>query len=220
MEYLEKTTPKGGSWVNNPKFVVSLLKAWWGPAATKENDFAYAYQPKREKADAYSQQHFIVGMLQKKVKGFIVMGKSRAVDTPNAKMSRQAVRSLDWLVVVDLFETDTAAVWKERGVDPKSSQVEVFFIPGAPAAEKDGSITNTMRMAQWHVKAVEPPGDARSDAAFLLDLGNRLKALYKGSKAKKDRPVLDLVWDYQPQGPNQKPTMSLVLNRYSGYATA
>src|SRR5207249_3274878 len=40
-DYLEKTTPKGGYWVNNPKFVVSLLKAWWGPAATKENDYAY-----------------------------------------------------------------------------------------------------------------------------------------------------------------------------------
>ncbi|MBI2162083.1 MAG: formate dehydrogenase-N subunit alpha [Candidatus Rokubacteria bacterium] len=219
MEYLEKTTPKGGFWVNNPKFVVSLLKAWWGPAATKENDFAFEYLPKREKADAYSHQHFIVGMHQKKVKGFICMGQNPAVDSPNAKMSRQALRNLEWLVVVDLFETDTAAVWKEPGIDPKSSQVEVFFVPGAPAAEKDGSITNTMRLAQWHVKAVEPPGDARSDAAFIVDLGNRLKELYKGSNAKKDRPLLDLVWDYQPQGPKKEPTMELVLKECNGYAT-
>src|SRR3989454_599122 len=140
-DYLEKTTPKGGYWVNNPKFVVSLLKAWWGPAATKENDYAYDYLPKREKADAYSHQHFLVGMYEKKVKGFICMGQNPAVDSPNAKMARQAMRNLEWMVVVDLFETDTAAVWKEPGVDPKSSQVEVFFIPGAPAAEKDGSLT-------------------------------------------------------------------------------
>jgi formate dehydrogenase major subunit len=218
-DYLEKTTPKGGYWVNNPKFVVSLLKAWWGPAATKDNDFAYDYMPKREKADAYSHQHFCVGMLQKKVKGFIVMGQNPAVDSPNAKMSRQAFRNLDWLVVVDLFETDTAAVWKEPGVDPKSSQVEVFFIPGAPAAEKDGSITNTMRLAQWHVKAVEPPGDARSDAAFIVDVGNRVKALYKDSKAKRDRQIVDLVWDYQPQGPKKEPNMELVLKECNGYAT-
>ena len=218
-EYLEKTTPKGGYWVNNPKFVVSLLKAWWGPAATKANDYAYDYLPKREKADAYSHQHFIVGMLEKKVKGFISMGQNPAVDSPNAKMSRQALRSLEWLVVADLFETDTAAVWKEPGIDPKSSQVEVFFLPAAPAAEKDGSITNTMRMAQWHVKAVEPPGEARSDAAFIVDLGNRVKALYAASKAKKDRPVLDLVWDYQPQGPKREPTMELVLKECNGYAT-
>src|SRR2546425_8191237 len=161
-DYLEKTTPKGGYWVNNPKFVVSLLKAWWGPAATTANDYAYDYLPKREKADAYSHQHFVVGMYEKKVKGFICMGQNPAVDSPNAKMARQALRNLEWMVVVDLFETDTAAVWKEPGIDPKSSQVEVFYIPGAPAAEKDGSITNTMRMAQWHGRAVQPPGDRRS----------------------------------------------------------
>jgi formate dehydrogenase major subunit len=219
MDYLEKTTPKGGFWVNNPKFVVSQLKAWWGPAATKENDFAYDYLPKREKGDAYSHQHFLVAMLKKQVKGFIVMGQNPAVDSPNAKMARTAIRTLEWMVVVDLFETDTAAVWKEPGIDPKSSQVEVFFIPGAPAAEKDGSITNTMRLAQWHTKAVEPPGDARSDAAFIVDVGNRLKALYKDSKARKDRPVLDLVWEYQPQGPKKEPKMELVLKEINGYAT-
>jgi formate dehydrogenase major subunit len=218
-DYLEKTTPKSSFWVNNPKFVISQLKAWWGDAATKENDFAYEYLPKREKADAYSHQHFHTEMLKKKVKGFIVMGQNPAVDSPNAKMSRQAVRNLDWLVVVDLFETETAAVWKEPGLDPKSSQVEVFFIPAAPAAEKDGSLTNTMRLIQWHVKAVEPPGDARSDAAFIVDVGNRLKKLYAGSKAKKDRPVLDLVWDYKPEGPKQEPKMELVLKEINGYAT-
>src|SRR3989441_10909715 len=142
-----------------------------------------------------------------------------AVDSPNAKMARQAFRNLEWMVVVDLFETDTAAVWKEPGIDPKSSQVEVFYIPGAPAAEKDGSITNTMRMAQWHVRAVEPPGDARSDAAVIVDVGTRLKALYAGSKARRDRPVLDLVWDYQPQGSKQEPNMELVLKECNGYAT-
>src|SRR3989449_2251770 len=152
-------------------------------------------------------------------KGFLCMGQNPAVDSPNAKMARQAMRNLEWMVVVDLFETDTAAVWKEPGVDPKSSQVEVFFIPGAPAAEKDGSLTNTMRMAQWHVKAVEPPGDARSDAAFIVDVGNRVKELYKDSKPKKDRPVLDLVWDYQPQGPKKEPNMELVLKECNGYAT-
>jgi formate dehydrogenase major subunit len=218
-DYLEKTTPMGGFWVNNPKFVVSLLKAWWGPAATKNNDFAYDYLPKREKADAYSHQHFLVGMYKKVVTGFICMGQNPAVDSPNAKMARTALRNLDWLVVVDLFETETAAVWKEPGTDPKSSAVEVFFIPGAPAAEKDGSITNTMRLAQWHTKAVEPPEDARSDAAFVVDLGNRVKALYKDSKASKDRPVLDLVWDYQPEGSKKEPRMELVLKECNGYAT-
>src|SRR5438445_10791910 len=76
-----------------------------------------------------------------------------------------------------------------------------------------------MRMAQWHVRAVEPPGDARSDAAFIVDVGTRLKAPYAGSKARSGRPVLDLVWDYQPQGPKQEPNMELVLKEYDGHPT-
>src|SRR2546428_11165068 len=105
-------------------------------------------------------------MLEKKIKGFICMGQNPAVDSPNAKMARQALRNLEWMVVVDLFETDTAAVWKEPGIDPKSSQVEVFYIPGAPAAEKGGSITNTMRRARGHGRAGQPPGDGRVGTAF------------------------------------------------------
>ncbi len=221
-EYLEKTTPKTSFWSNNPKFVVSQFKAWWGDAATKENNFAYDYLPKREKADAYSHQHFIIGMYKGQVKGFICMGQNPAVDSPNAKMTRAGLRNLEWMVVVDLFETDTAAVWKDpTAPDAKNSKVEVFFIPAAPAAEKDGSLTNTMRLAQWHLRAVEPPGDARSDAAFIYDLGLRLKELYKGSKAAKDRPILDLVWDYEhdPKDPKKEPKMELVLKEINGYAT-
>ena len=134
-------------------------------------------------------------------------------------MVRGAMRNLKWLVVVDIFETETAQVWKEPGLDPKSSQTEVFFVPAAPAAEKDGSLTNTMRLVQWHQKAVESPGDARSDAAFIVDLGNRLKKLYAESKEKKDRPILDLVWDYKPEGPKQEPNIELVLREINGFAT-
>ena len=115
------------------------MKAWWGDAATAENDYAYDYLPKREIADAYSHQHFMVGMRAGAVQGFICQGQNPAVDSPNAKMVRGAMRNLKWLVVADLFETETAQVWKEPGVDPAGCQTEVFFIPAAPAAEKDGS---------------------------------------------------------------------------------
>ena len=218
-EYLDRTTPTSGYWVNTPKFVVSQLKAWWGDAATAENDYAYDYLPKREIADAYSHQHFMVAMRAGLVQGFICQGQNPAVDSPNAKMVRGAMRNLKWLVVADLFETETAQVWKEPGVDPASCQTEVFFLPAAPAAEKDGSLTNTMRLVQWHRRAVDPPGDARSDAAFVVDLGNRVKRLYAGSTARKDRPILDLVWDYRPTGPKQEPDMEWVLREINGFAT-
>lgn len=220
-DYIEKETPKSGFWVNKPKYLISLLKAWYGDAATKENDWAYDYLPKRASADAYSHQHFLVDMYKGIVKGFICIGQNPAVDSPNAKLARAAIRNLDWLVVQDLFETETSVCWKEPGIDPKTVKTEVFLLPGAPSSEKDGSLTNTMRLIQWHVRAVEPPGDARSDAAFLYDLGLRLKALYKGSKAKKDRPILDLVWDYQhdPKDRKREPKMELVLKEVNGYAT-
>jgi formate dehydrogenase major subunit len=217
--YLDRITPAGGYWVNTPKFIVSQLKAWWGDAATRENDYAYDYLPKRQMADAYSHQHFMAGMRASVVQGFICQGQNPAVDSPNAKMVRAAMRNLKWLVVADLFETETAQVWKEPGVDPASCQTEVFFIPAAPAAEKDGSLTNTMRLVQWHRRAVEPPGDCRSDAAFIVDLGSRLKRLYSGSTARKDRPILDLTWDYRPEGAKQEPDMELVLREINGFAT-
>src|SRR4029453_6783399 len=153
------------------------------------------------------------------VKGFICQGQNPAVDSPNAKMVRDAMRNLKWLVVADLFETETAQLWKEPGVDPKSCQTEGVFIPAAPAAEKDGSLTNTMRLVQWHQKAAEAPGDARSDAAFIVDLGTRLKQLYASSKEAKDRRILDLVWDYQPDGAKQEPKMEVVLREINGFAT-
>ena len=150
------------------------------------------------------------------------------MDSPNSKMGRKGVANLEWLVVQDLFVTETAEFWKEKGVhskdqsvDPQSIKTEVFLLPGAPAAEKDGSLTNTMRLIQWHAKAVDPPGDARSDAAFFYDLGLRLKKLYAVSKAKKDRPILDLVWDYQhdPKDRKVEPKIELVLKEVNGYAT-
>jgi len=228
-DFIDKETPKSGYWVTKTAHIISQLKAWYGDAAKKENDWAYDYIPKRASADDYSHQHMLVAMNEGKVKGFICIGQNPAVDSPNAGMGRKGFAKLEWLVVQDLFETETSAFWREKGVhdkdkgvDPKTIQTEVFLLPGAPAAEKDGSITNTMRLLQWHSKAVEPPGDARSDAALVYDLGLRLKKLYAGSNAKKDRPVLDMLWDYQHNADDRKvePKMELVLKEVNGYATA
>src|SRR5439155_1559365 len=140
--YLEKETPKGGFWVNRPKFMVSLLKAFYDDAATKDNDFGYQWIPKRASADAYSHQHMFVDMYNGIIKGFLADGQNPAVGGPNAKLARAAMQRLDWLVVVDIFLTETAEVWKEPGKDPKEVKTEVFFIPAAPAAEKDGKLIN------------------------------------------------------------------------------
>ena len=215
--WLEKETPKGGFWVNRPKFMVSLLKAWFGDKATAENEYGYQWLPKRASADAYSHQHMFVDMYKGIIKGFLADGQNPAVGGPNAKLARAALGKLDWLVVKDIFLTETAEFWKAPGVSGKDIKTEVFFLPAAPSAEKDGSLTNTMRLIQWHEKAVNPPGDVTSDAEFFVSLAKRLQKMYAGSKKERDKGFLAASFEY---GDNPKePNMELVLKEVNGYAT-
>jgi formate dehydrogenase major subunit len=96
----------------------------------------------------------------------------------------------------------------------------VFFFPAAAHTEKDGSFTNTQRLLQWHHKAVEPPGDARSELDFMFKLGRRLKALYAASADPKDRPIRDMTWDYPTVGPLQEPDAHAVLREINGYTVS
>jgi formate dehydrogenase major subunit len=215
--YLDKETPKGGFWTNKPKFMVSLLKAFYGDAATKDNEFGYQWLPKRASADAYSHQHMFVDMYEGKIKGFLADGQNPAVGGPNAKLAREAMAKLDWLLVVDIFLTETAEFWKAPGVNGKDIKTEVFFLPAAPAAEKDGSLTNTMRLIQWHERAVKPPGDVRSDADFFCGLAHRLQKLYAGSKKERDKGFLAANFTYGAKP--DEPEMVEVLKEINGVAT-
>ena len=118
------------------------------------------------------------------VKGMFALGQNPAVGGQNAGFQRKALAKLEWLVVRDLYETETASFWKDspevRNGDLRTEdiQTEVFFLPASAAPEMDGSFTNTQRLAQWHEKAADPPGDARSDIWFTFHLGQRLKQVY------------------------------------------
>jgi formate dehydrogenase major subunit len=216
--YIDKETPKGGYWVNKPKFFVSLLKAFYGDAATEKNDYGYDWLPKRASADAYSHQHIFVDMYNGKIKGFLADGQNPAVGGPNAKLARSAMQRLDWLVVADIFLTETAEVWRAPGTNPSDVKTEVFFLPMAPAAEKDGSLTNTMRLIQWHEAAVKPPGHCSSDAALIVRLAQRLQKRYAGSKKSRDQGFLAANFTYGTNA--DEPDMQLVLKEINGYATA
>src|SRR6266568_338786 len=124
---------------------------------------------------------------------------------------------LDWLVVKDIFITETAAVWKAPGTDPKDVKTEVFFIPAAPAAEKDGSLTNTMRLIQWHEKAVDPPGDVQTDAQFICTLAHRLQKMYASSKKERDKGFRAANFTYGAKPDH--PEMVEVLKEVNGVAT-
>jgi len=198
-------------WSNGPRFFVTLMKAWYGAAATKENDYAFHYLPKS--SGNYAWIPLFEAMHAGKLQGLIVMGQNPAVGGPNARFERQALGKLKWMVVMDLFETETASFWKAPGVNPRDIQTEVFLLPAADAMEKAGSIVTSGRRIQWRPKVASPPGVAREDIWILTQFVKALKELYKNSKDDKDRPILDLVWDY-----GDPPDVEKVAQEINGYA--
>ncbi len=198
-------------WANGPRFFLTLLKAWFGSAATKDNDFAYNYLPKS--SANYSWIPLFEAMYAGKIKGLICMGQNPAVAGPNARLERKALANLDWLVVMDLFETETATFWRAPGVDPKNTKTEVFLLPAADALEKAGSIVTSGRRIQWRPKVAAAPGAAKEDIWILDRLIKALKTLYKGATDAKDRPILDLVWDY-----GDPPDAEAIAREINGYA--
>jgi formate dehydrogenase major subunit len=198
-------------WANGPKFFVSLLKAWYGNAATKENEYAFNYLPKT--SGNYSWISLFETMYAGKIKGLVCMGQNPAVAGPNSRMERKALEKLEWLVAIDLFETETASFWKAPGVNSADIQTEVFLLPAADAVEKEGSIVSSGRRIQWRPKIASAPGDAREDLWILDRLAKTLKTLYKNSSSAQDRPILDLVWDY-----GDTPTAEAVAREMNGFA--
>jgi formate dehydrogenase major subunit len=226
-DYINLETQPTSYWSNFPKFIVSQLKAWYGEAAKPENDYAYDYLPKN--TGDHSHMPMFVEMMKGTIKGFFAMGQNPAVGGQNASYQRQALAKLDWLVVRDLYETETSTFWKDSPevhngkLKPEEIQTEVFFMPAAAVAEMDGSFTNTQRLVQWHEKAVDPEEDARSDIWFTVHLGLRLKKLYAESKLERDRPIQALLWDYMDPAANaewqikDEPSAELIIKEINGY---
>ena len=218
-DFLAKTTTKNSYWENKPKFVVSLLKAWWGEHATAENDYCFDYLPKMAATETYSHYDIFQSILDGRVKGLVVVGQNPAVGSANARKVQAALAKLDWLVVSDLFLNETSEFWKLEGMNPAEIQTEVIMLPAAGPLEKEGSFTNTHRLIQWKHKMIEPMGDAHSDGWYIVQIGKRLKKLYADSAAAKDLPIRHLVWDYDdPDNPDEFDHIK-VLKEINGYDT-
>ena len=229
-DYIAAEISPTSYWVHFPKFVVSLLKAWYGDAATRENDFCYDWLPKN--VGDHSHMPMFVAMSEGKIRGFMAMGQNPAVGGQNAGFQRKALARLEWMVVKDLYETETATFWRDSpevtsgALKPEQIPTEVFLLPAAATAEMDGTYTNTQRLIQWHDRASDPPGDARSDLWFTVQLGLRLKRMYAGSALARDRPIRALTWDYIDPEENRawkvkdEPSARRVLKEVNGYFTA
>jgi formate dehydrogenase major subunit len=218
-EWVRDDEGKGGFWGNIRAYAVSLLKSYWGDAATADNDFCFDYLP-RITGD-HSTYATVRAMIEGRCKGYFLVGENPAVGSSNGKMQRLGMANLDWLVVRDLQMIESATFWKD-GPEIETGELvtqdvgtEVFFLPAATHVEKSGSFTQTQRMIQWRDKAVGPPGDCRSDLQFYFELGQRIREKLSGSSDEMDRPLLDLAWDY-PLDDEGDPHAEAVLREING----
>jgi formate dehydrogenase major subunit len=220
--YLRLNQSPSGWWGEFPKYVVSMLKAWYGEAASKENDWCYDYLPTL--TGDHSHMNTVADMVDGKVRGYFVMGENPVVGSMNGALQRKGLRNLDWLVVRDFQLIESAEFWRDapeiaRGeVKTREIGTEVFFFPAAAHTEKDGSFTNTQRMLQWHRQAIEPKGDSRSELDFIFKLGLRLKKLYQQEYDQRHNwPIRDVTWDYPTHGSTNEPSAEAVLREVNGY---
>lgn len=208
-----------GYWRNADAYIVSLLKEYWGEAARPDNDFCFDYLP-RITGD-HGTYRSVMDMIDGKVFGYFLLGQNPAVGSAHGRLQRLGMANLDWLVVRDLTMIESAEFWKdspevETGeIDPTRCRTEVFFFPAASHVEKSGTFTQTQRMLQWRDQAVEPTGDRRSELWFFYHLGRLLKEKLAGSTDERDRPLLDLAWDYEVDG--DEPSAEDVLKHINGH---
>ncbi|MFC7328914.1 formate dehydrogenase [Marinactinospora rubrisoli] len=218
-DFVRADAARKGYWANMRAYAVSLLKAWFGDAATADNDYAFGHLPRL--TGSHSTYDTVMAQLDGTCHGYFLMGENPAVGSANARAQRLGMANLDWLVVRDFSLIESATWWKD-GPEIATGELrtedigtEVFFFPAAAHIEKDGSFTNTNRMLQWHDAAVRPPGDARSDLWFMYHLGRIIREKLAGSTDPMDRPLLDLTWDY-PLEHGDEPSADAVLAEING----
>jgi formate dehydrogenase major subunit len=205
-------------WSNTPKFAVSFLKAMYGDAAKKENGWAYDYLPKVDRE--YSWTHIWDDMYRGKVKGVIAFGMNAVAIGPNSTKSIDALKKADFLVVCDIYPDETSDFWQSPGItdeEKKNIKTEVYRLPGAGFAEKDGTFVNSARWLQWKWAAVPPPGDAKLDQEILAKIFLKVRELYRNEGGKFPDPILNLSWNYTIPG---NPSLTEVAKELNGRALA
>ena len=223
-DYLRTETPATGWWANYPKYAVSLLKAWYGDAAQPHSEWGYQLAPKL--TGDVSQEPMTLAMANGLIKGQFIFGQNPMIGAVNSELVELGMARLEWLVVRDFAMTETAGFWRDgrrvrKGeVRPEDIETEVFFLPAALPGEKEGTVTNTSRLVQWHDQVLEAPGDSRSDLWFVYHLGRRLKALYADSTLERDRPIQALTWDYPVKDERQEPSAEAILKEINGWTVA
>ena len=205
-------------WSNTPKFVVSFLKAMYGPAATKENDFAFNYLPKIDRN--YSWVNIWNDMYEGKIKGIFAFGMNGVMIGPDSNKNIDALKKADWLVVCEIYPDETSEFWRAPGIskdEMKQINTTVYRLPGAGFAEKDGTFVNSARWLQWKNVAVPPPGQARLDQEIIATIFLKVRELYQKEGGKFPDPVLHAPFAYTNP---YNPSLAEVAKELNGRALA
>ena len=219
--FLDDETIPTGWWRNFPKYMTSLLRAWYGDAVGPSNEWGFHWLPKI--VGDHSQLALTLAMNDGLVKGLFLMGQNVVIGGSNSTMIQRGLAKLDWLVVRDTDMIESANFWQKGHpvrngeIWPEEIGTEIFLMPAELAGEKAGTFTNTHRLVQWHDKVVDGPGDSRSELWFMHHLGRRLKALYAESEHERDAPIRHLTLDYPEVNARGDIDAEAVLREISGY---
>jgi formate dehydrogenase major subunit len=222
--FIKANKPRTGFWNNFDKYIVSILKAYYGDAATQENDFGFNWLPRL--TGDHSHQAYWLDMLDGKMDGLFVMGQNPAVAGPNSGMERRGLAKLKWLVVREMVETETASFWyaspevQRSELRTEDIETEVFLMPAAGHVEKEGTFTNTQRLLQWREKAIDPPGDARSENWFMYHLWRRVVEKAKLDPCPRNQGLLALTMNYTLEGDHREPASPEILQEINGWTVA
>jgi formate dehydrogenase major subunit len=225
--FITRITPKAAKpkdwdsfnyWSNTPKFAVSLLKAFYGDAAKKENDWAFHYLPKIDRKYSWVEQWD--GMYNGKVKGLLTFGMNGVMIGPDSQKNIDALKKADFLVVGEIYPDETSEFWNSPGIsddEKKQIKTEVYRLPCAGFAEKDGTFVNSARWLQWKWAALPPPGDAKLDQEILARIFLKVREMYQKEGGKFPDPILNASWAYT--NPNN-PSLAEVAKEINGKALA
>jgi formate dehydrogenase major subunit len=225
--YITRITPNSSKpsewdsfnyWSNTPKFAVSFLKAMYGDAAKKENDWAFNYLPKIDRK--YSWVEIWDTMYQGQIKGMFAFGMNGVMIGPNSTKNIEALKKAEWLVVCELYPDETSEFWRSPGItadEMKKINTTVYRLPGAGFAEKDGTFVNSARWLQWKYVAVPPPGLAKVDQEILARIFLKVRELYQKDGGKFPDPILNANWAYSNP---YNPSLAEVAKEINGRALA
>ncbi len=229
--FLTAVTPKPlrpnatNFWSGTDRFTVSQLKAYYGAAATRANDFAYDFHPKLPQSPAggyenWSWAYIFDHMYRGNVEGFFSFGMNPVSNGPHSRKAIAALAKLKWLVVAENFEQETSTFWRPDilslvDLKPEDVQTEVFLLPAANFAEKDGSFVNSARWIQWKWKAVDPPGDAKPDQEIVGRIFLKVRELYERDGGTFPDPIRNLNWWYSNEA---SPSFDEVCKELNGWA--